>query len=276
MITSLCLEGRTSFFNLDASQVLDLVALCANLITCRLAFPVRPPDGLPPTAPRSQTTLPNLEVLTMTGDITVDSAFNVVQILDALALPALQQLCLHGLSMRDPQAEPPPLSDMLLALDELTNRSSCNLLELAWQCPFGDKCLHRSHLLIRLTLIPMLLIGRDPVDLTPVLNELANTSSSRPLCPNLRHLRIAYCDLTDAIHPILRTLIESRCSSIPPSIARLRTAHLRLLHRMAGDTREVAAAMHPCEVTIVEPPQDLNKVKTSASWGIYDEDMFEL
>ncbi|KAJ7652690.1 hypothetical protein DFH06DRAFT_1299486 [Mycena polygramma] len=262
-------------------QVLDLVALCVNLTTCRLAFPVRPPDGLPPTAPRSQTTLPNLEVLTMTGDITVDSAFNVVQILDALALPALQQLCLHGLSMRDPHAEPPPLSDMLLALDELTNRSSCDLLELAWRCPFGDtaallQCLHRSHLLTRLTLIPKLFIGRDPLDLTPVLSELANTSSPHPLCPNLRHLRIAYCDLTEAIHPILQTLIVSRCSSAPPAIARLRTAHLRLLHRMAGNTTEFAAATHPCEVTIVEPPRDLHKVKTSASWGIYDEDMFEL
>ncbi|KAJ6568604.1 hypothetical protein B0H19DRAFT_1256351 [Mycena capillaripes] len=212
---------------------MELVAQCANLTNCRLSFPIGPSDGLSPaggfTSVLRQITLPHLDTLSLTGEVTGNPTFHIVAMLDVLVLPGLQELHLIGLSFLqfDPNV-PHAISDrdILQATDELIARSACDL--------------HYTRI-----------FQQDPVNLMPILTALSATASSFvPLCPNLLHLRIAYCDYSAEVHPILRTLIESRCSLVPPGFARLRTVNLSLLTRMALNSAEFAAAMHPTKVTI--------------------------
>ncbi|KAF8180031.1 hypothetical protein K438DRAFT_1725683 [Mycena galopus ATCC 62051] len=255
-ITSLCLESRQNFFNLDAGQVLELIEQCTNLRSCRLGFPVgAPPLPIVSTSAAHQVTLLHLHTLFLTADVITTSPFNIVNFLAALVLPALRALDLNGLSF-DFSAVP-LASDTLRALDELTSRSSCDIQSLRVQFSEGDpealvRCLRHCSSLTTLDLSqPGLFNNGEPSDLSSALQELADPA----LCPRLRHLRLTHCDRTDKIHPVLKTLIEARCA---PSLANLNGASLRrvelnLMCESTLLTTKFAAAMHPSNVTISNP-----------------------
>ncbi|KAJ6556259.1 hypothetical protein B0H19DRAFT_1152286 [Mycena capillaripes] len=282
-LTSLCLESQRSFFTLDTSQLVELVGQCTNLINCRLVFPIGSPVPLTvaSTPAPPQISLSRLQTLSMTGEVTTNAPFNIVDILDTLALPALQQLQLTGIAVMDFNnpitVQAPAVSDVLLAVDELITRSSCDLQELTIQFAAGDvgallRCLQRCDRLTRLDLHYSPIYQQEPANLTPVIAALADsgTSSSGHLCPDLRNLRLAYCDHTAAAHPILRTLIERRCGSTPPGLARLNTVDLFLSCETSLDSAEIQAAAHPSEVSIAAPIRHFSRA-AAATWGIPHE-----
>ncbi|KAF8169279.1 hypothetical protein K438DRAFT_2024702 [Mycena galopus ATCC 62051] len=264
-ITSLCLEARENFFNLEAAQVLELIEQCANLCSCRLGFPVgAPPLPVVSTSAAHQVTLLHLHTLSLTADVITTSPFNIVNFLAALVLPALCALDLSGLSF-DFSAVP-LASDTLLALDELTNRSSCDIQSLRVQFSEGDpealiRCLRRCSSLTSLDLVqPGIFDNGEPSDLTSALRELGDPA----LCPRLRHLRLTHCDRTDEIHPVLKALIEARCAPTlaNPNGAPLRRVELNLRCESTLLTTKFAAAIHPSEVTISNPGESVVCVAT--------------
>jgi hypothetical protein len=281
-ITGLCLESRRSFFNLDASHVLELVAQCVNLRTCQLAFPIGEPPlvAVPSPSTSRRITLSHLDALSLNAEIAMTAPFNIQRILDTLVLPGLKTLDLTGVLFHpfNPDTYEPPLafSDLMLAMDELIGRSSCDLRELFLRFAVGNvddllRCLHRCPGLTRLDLHRMQIFQQNPEpDFAPIFSALADTSSSAVLCPNLLHLRLTFCDRTDTDHRALTSLIESRCSSAQPGISRLRTARLTLMRRTTVDAEAFAAAMYPSDVTIVEPAGSDRPPR--AAWGIPYED----
>ncbi|KAJ6534269.1 hypothetical protein B0H19DRAFT_1271985 [Mycena capillaripes] len=280
-ITSLYLESQASFFNLEASQIIDFIAKCVNLRSCRLLFPVSPapPTTASPTSAPRQITIPYLDTLSISGGVLRDAPFNMVQILDALVLPSLQDLELGSRPFHvfDQNSEElPVVSDVLRATDELTLRSSCALRALSLRFGTGDcsallRCLHRSPDITRMELHHMRIYRQGPPDLMPLLSELATTSSSIStiLCPRLMYLQLSHCDPTDAVHPVLKTLIESRCGAPASSgITPLRIVDLVLTCPTTLNAGELAAAVHPSTVSIRPPsPYRVNPVER-VFWGI--------
>ncbi|KAJ6568748.1 hypothetical protein B0H19DRAFT_1133891 [Mycena capillaripes] len=281
-LTSLSLESQRFFYNLDASQVMELLGQCVNLAYCRLAFPIGSPGPLTvaSTPALPQVVLSHLHTLSMAGEVSTNASFDIVTILDALTLPALQELRLIGVAVLDfnnqGAAQAPPVSDVLLAVDDFISRSACDLQELVIQFPAGDveallRCLQLCPRLTRLDLhyTPMYL--QEPANLTPLFAALADsgTSASGPLCPDLVNLRLAYCDHTAAVHPILRSLLEFRCGFNAPGVARLKRADFFLSCETSLDSVELQAAAHPSEVYITAPVEHFTRAAT-ATWGIPD------
>ncbi|KAJ7226958.1 hypothetical protein GGX14DRAFT_627625 [Mycena pura] len=274
-ITSLCLESSRNFFNLDAGQVLELLEQCTNLQSCKLEFPVGaaggPPLPVSSTSAAHQITLLHLSTLSLTADVIATSPFNIVRFLAALVLPSLRGLDLSGVS-RD-FSRTPVVSDALLALDELVCRSSCDVQTLRVQFAEGDpgallRCLRRCSGLTSLNLVQPGFFDDDveASDLASALRELGDLS----LCPRLSQLRLANCDRTDEIHPILKALVEARCARANPNGAPLCTVELNLLRDSTLLTTEFAAAMHPSEVTISNPAGERFDSVRTATLGIQE------
>ncbi|KAJ7776185.1 hypothetical protein B0H16DRAFT_1505935 [Mycena metata] len=279
-ITSLCLESQRSFFQLDALQVVQLLAQCQNLETCRLIFPIRNADAFPPPlVSLPQITLLYLETLAITADILVHSTFNFGQLMATFIVPALRELTLTPISYHiynHDVTEPPAVSDIVLAMDELLLRSSCDLRKLHIQFTTGDadtllQSLYRLPNLTTLSLgyLPTL---NNTLDLMPVLVELTCTESFPGLCPNLTDLRLTHCDQSVEFHPVLKALIESRCGPSRAGFVRLRNVHLSLLLHSTLDTDELAASIAPCKVSIVKPVDYSNPMDNAVA-GILDHDM---
>ncbi|KAJ7773858.1 hypothetical protein B0H16DRAFT_1362792 [Mycena metata] len=278
-ITSLCLESQRSFFQLDALQVVQLLAQCQNLETCRLVFPIGDPQTVPVSLP--EITLLHLETLAIAADILVDSNFNIGQLMATFIVPALRKLHLTPISYHiyNPDvAESPVVSDVIVAMDDLLLRSSCDLRELSVQFTTGDadtllQSLHRSPNLTALSLGYLHTLNNTlRLDLMPVLVELTCTESFPGLCPNLTDLRLTHCDQTVEFHPVLKTLIESRCAPSPAGFVRLRSAHLGLWFRSTLDADELTASITPCKATILKP-MDYPSAVDNAAAGILDRDM---
>ncbi|KAJ7025182.1 hypothetical protein C8F04DRAFT_1129525 [Mycena alexandri] len=278
-ITSLCLESRRSFFQLDALQLVQLLAQCQNLETCRLVFPIGDAQAFPPPlVSLPQITLLHLETLAITADILVNSTFNIGQLMATLIVPALRELNLTPISYHiyNPDiTEAPAVSDMILAMDDLLLRSSCDLREISIQFNTGDadtllQSLRRSPNLTTLSL-SYLLTMNNPIDLMPVLVELTRTESFTGLCPNLTDLRLMQCDQRTEFHPVLKALIESRCGPSPAGFVRLRNVHLALWIHSTLDTDELAARIAPCKASIINP-RDYSSPVDNAAAGILDTD----
>ncbi|KAJ7635837.1 hypothetical protein DFH06DRAFT_1479106 [Mycena polygramma] len=257
--TNLSLESETEFFNLDVSQLMELVAQCVNLSSCRLSFPSFDNNGPDPTSALKHITLAHLGSLSMTGRLELDAGFNMAKILDALSLPALGELKVVEKDS-GPVEYSSSVSDLLLTIDNLVVRSSCALRQLSIHSHFGEaqaiiQCLLlHGRTLTRLELERSVTYGQARVssDLSPVLAALTITATSA-LCPTLRNLCIANFDSTAESPFIARALIESRCSLAVPGVSRLESADLVFLAYTLPNSTEFVAAMYPCQITIREP-----------------------
>ncbi|KAJ7104981.1 hypothetical protein C8R44DRAFT_807373, partial [Mycena epipterygia] len=260
-ITTLCLESQMSFFTLDLEQVVEILGQCSNLRICRLTFPIFRDDlAASATSAARHITLPQLRVLAVTAELALDGTFNMANILAPLVLPSLQELAVIHLPSQG--AEDRVALDMLLALDELVARSSCVLKVLQIGHAIGDvdnllRCLRRLPGLTRLDVDhrPLYLSG-DP-ELMPLITALIpSLSESTPvLCPHLLHLRLIHCDTTDACHPVLQTLVETRCQPPAERSTWLRTAHLVLDLKCPSTLNgpQISMDMYPSHVQITEP-----------------------
>lgn len=280
-VTTLSLESQRAFFNLNASQLLELVGQCVNLTECRLGFPLGSSGGLPVASTLPTIVLSHLHTLSISGEVSKNAPFNVAEILDALLLPDLQYLRLTIFSFLDFSQNPiqvPVISDVLLAADEMIQRSSCDLRGFAIQFEDGDaaallRCLQRCCRLTSLDLAQIRTFQQDEerVDIMPVINALADTSSSAPLCPDLLRLRVAHCDHTDAAHCVLRNLIEFRCCVAGPGLARLRKVDLSLSCQTSLDLAELKDVAPRSDIRIIAPTDRSSRAER-ATWGIPDED----
>ncbi|KAJ7803744.1 hypothetical protein B0H13DRAFT_2388825 [Mycena leptocephala] len=198
--------------------------------------------------------LPHLHTLSIEGDISPTAPFNVATILDTFTLPMLQKLELVTYTYLMYDHIDASVSDPFLTVHELISRSSCDLQDLVIEFPSGDvgvllRILQHCHGLTTLELRNKPTSTESPEDLTPIFNALAasGTSASTHLCPDLIYLGLVYCDHDEAVHPLLRTLIQSRCSLAPSGLARLKTVNLVLLCPTSLDTVEINAEVHPSE-----------------------------
>ncbi|KAJ7889425.1 hypothetical protein B0H13DRAFT_2532337 [Mycena leptocephala] len=295
-LTSLCLASQRDFFKRDfftltASQLVELVGQCVNLTLCRLILPYSSMQS-PPFAVVSALTphmiLPHLHTLSIEGDISLTASFNVATILDTFTLPMLQnELVTYTYLMYDHIDA--SVSDPFLTVNELISRSLCDLQDLVIEFPSGDvgfllRILQHCHGLTTLELRNKPTSTESPEDLTPIFNALtaSGTSASTPLCPDLIYLGLVYCDHDEAVHPLLRTLIQSRCGLAPSGLARLKTSNLVLLCPTSLDTAEINAEVHPSEVSITPPkyvpviikysaPNPSTRWADRAVWGIPEE-----
>ncbi|KAJ7811839.1 hypothetical protein B0H13DRAFT_2472413 [Mycena leptocephala] len=262
-LTSLCLASQRDFFTLTASQLVELVGQWVNLTLCRLILPYSSMQS-PPFAVVSALTphmiLPRLHTLSIKGDISPTAPFNVATILDTFTLPMLQKLELVTYTYLMYDHIDASVSDPFLTVNELISRSSCDLQDLVIEFLSGDvgvllRILQHCHGLTTLELRNEPTSTESPEDLTLIFNALAasGTSASTPLCPDLIYLGLVYCDHDEAVHPLLRTLIQSRCGLAPSGLARLKTVNLALSCPTSLDTVEINAEVHPSEVSITPP-----------------------
>ncbi|KAJ7889414.1 hypothetical protein B0H13DRAFT_2341534 [Mycena leptocephala] len=257
-LTSLCLASQRNFFTLAASQLVELVGQCVNLTLCRLILPYSSMQS-PPFAVVSALTphmiLPHLHTLSIKGDISPTATFNVATILDTFTLPMLQKLELVTYTYLMYDHIDASVSDPFLTVHELISRSSSDLQDLVIEFPSGDvgfllRILQHCHGLTKLELRNKPTSTESPEDLTPIFNALAasGTSASTPLCPDLIYLGLVDCDHDEAVHPFLRTLIQSRCGLAPSGLARLKTVNLVLLCPTSLDTVEINVEVHPSSI----------------------------
>ncbi|KAJ7618116.1 hypothetical protein DFH06DRAFT_98642 [Mycena polygramma] len=253
--TSLCLESESNFFNLGVSQLMELIAQCINLNNCRLSFPTFNNNALEQISALKPITLAHLWSLSLAGRLELNAGFDPAKILDALELPALRELNLA--ETHTGVASSSSVSDLLVAINNVVDRSSCALQELSIHSYFGEaqaliQCLlHHGRTLTGLELRRFVTFGVIP-DLSPVLAALTNTATPA-LFPNLRNLCIANFDSTPGFPLIARALIESRCSLVVPGVARLQSVELVLSSYSLPNSGEFAAAMYPSRVIIQEP-----------------------
>ncbi|KAJ6564884.1 hypothetical protein DFH09DRAFT_1158042 [Mycena vulgaris] len=279
-ITRLCLSSRQSFFTPDLTQAMGLLEQCVNLESCRLKFPsVRLPNwavSAAPTPPR--VTLSHLHTLSVKAGSAVDIPFNLADILDSFVVPVLKTLAIHQTPC-GPSEEESVSPDVMRAIDGLVERSSCALRALWVDQVVGDtevllRCLHRVSGLSQLDLEPVYRFGSPSGELMPVLNALiaSPASTTPPLCPNLTQLRLKHCDISDAYHPVLQELIESRCRD---SEQASRLQRLNIILSLPSNLPDLDFWPRlPSHVNIFGPTAHAQKIPDRARWsGIKYEEM---
>ncbi|KAJ7452584.1 hypothetical protein FB451DRAFT_1282607 [Mycena latifolia] len=254
-VTNLVLTCSMSFFTVDLHHILLLLAQFTNLETCRLHNGDRDLTASQ-SAPLRQVTLSRLHTLFVRAPMAVAPTFSLPDLLDSLVLPALQQL---SLSNSFPGEVVEPL-DMMLALEGLVLRSSCNLRSLSVRQAPGDagsllRCLRHVPGLMKLSLDQTPDFSFSPPELLPIFQQLiVSPSSATPsLCPSLLHLRLIRCDSSPAAHPVLESLIQSRCQPVAQGVAPLGTMDLVLQHAWSLDRMALGEPMRST-VNIVDPP----------------------
>ncbi|KAJ6562713.1 hypothetical protein DFH09DRAFT_1159462 [Mycena vulgaris] len=273
-ITRLCLSSRQSFFTPDLTQAMGLLEQCVNLESCRLKFPsVRLPNwavSAAPTPPR--VTLSHLHTLSVKAGSAVDIPFNLADILDSFVVPALKTLAIHQTPC-GPSEEESVSPDVMRAIDGLVERSSCTLRALWIDQVVGDtevllRCLHRVPGLSQLDLEPVYRFGSPSAELMPVLNALiaSPASTTPPLCPSLTHLRLKRCDTSDAYHPVLQELIESRCRDSEQA-TRLQRLHIMLSLPSNLPDLDVWPRCLPSHIYILGPPDHAQNIHDRTRWG---------
>ncbi|KAJ6564911.1 hypothetical protein DFH09DRAFT_473602 [Mycena vulgaris] len=283
-ITTLSLECRVAFFTLNLGKVMELVEQCFNLQSCRLAFPSERGSMLGLSAAPSPVTLPHLHTLSLTAASAINLPFNLARIMGSFVTPALKTLAIHNLQnprRRRGSADGPVSSesDVMLAIDELVERSSCALSALRVDEAMGDvesllRCLRRLPGLVKLDLAPLNPLSSPSVELMPILDALiaASSSTEPPLCPKLTHLRLKHCDTSDAYHPVLQTLIESRChNQQSPFSEQTDTPRLRMLNIILHLPSDLNALdlwrFWPTHVSITPPFERPQGSAASTRWG---------
>ncbi|KAJ7473720.1 hypothetical protein B0H11DRAFT_2282566 [Mycena galericulata] len=234
----------------SSAEVLEIIAHCINLQTCSLTLPSTWDDGFPPSSstPIQDIILPGLEALYIAAGRDMDAPCRLVTILDSLTLPCLQQLHIVPYTGTRERSASDPRGDPMRALEELVVRSSCSLksLSIGSMVLIEDvaallRCLRCSSALTSLNLDFNL-----QTEILPILTELTpSPSSPTPLCPNLVHIRLKYCDVSDAYHPVLWQLIQSRSSC-----SRLHTATILLRLASTLDWDALITAMYPSLVRV--------------------------
>ncbi|KAJ7477616.1 hypothetical protein FB451DRAFT_1242846 [Mycena latifolia] len=282
-ITNLALQSYLSFFTPGLPQMLELLAQCFNLQECSLSFPTQRKSGLSAPPPQ-RVTLSHLRALSLTGTASVDAMFNLAQILESLVLPVLDQLAIYNLASSNDHLfdGPAEISDILLSLEQLFMRSSCALHSLLLRHAAGDvaallRCLRHLTGLTKLSIDHANTQDDEAPSLMAVLSELtASSYSIPPLCPSLTHLRLIHCDTTDEYHPVLKTLIESRCLPRSEGMAHtpLRKLDLTLEGQPGWNIMEITDAVHPCHLNITVPPKyDPPDMRWTSRWaGILSDD----
>ncbi|KAJ7434097.1 hypothetical protein B0H11DRAFT_2119372 [Mycena galericulata] len=167
------------------------------------------------------------------------------------------------------------MDDPMRALEELVMRSSCSLENLSIDPCTGDvaallRCLRCSPELTSLNLSLNWESFDLPPDILPILTELTlSPSSPTPLCPNLVHIRLRYCDVSDAYHPVLWQLIQSRSGC-----SRLHTATILLRCASTLDWAALGTEVYPSLVVRVYVPSryDVSRTIKSPWAGIPKKD----
>ncbi|KAJ6562710.1 hypothetical protein DFH09DRAFT_1159454 [Mycena vulgaris] len=274
-ITKLCLSSRQSFFTSDLTQAVGLLEQCVNLESCRLKFPsLRLSNfAMSATSTPYRVTLSHLHALSVKAGSAVDLPFPLVHILDSFVVPALKTLAIHQTPSRGPSGEESVPPDVMRAIDELIERSSCALQALWVDQVVGDteallRCLHRVPALAQLDLEPVHRFGSPSGELMPVLNALiaSPTSTTPPLCPNLTQLRLKHCDVSDAYHPVLQELIESRCRDSEQA-TRLQRLNIMLSLPSNLPDLDFWPRCWPSQVNIFGPTAHAQNIPDRARWG---------
>ncbi|KAJ7679839.1 hypothetical protein B0H17DRAFT_1015264 [Mycena rosella] len=273
-ITNLHLQSHVSFYTPDIEQTMDLVQQCVNLQRCQLKFPTERQLNYTayPASPPRRVTLLHLYELWVQGASAVDVVFNLAHIVDRFTVPSVKQLTVWNLHTPEtPILDPPVFSDTIFAIEQLVERSSCSLNSLSLHQVMGDvecllECLRRSPGLTHLRLLDD---ANHPIELLPVLTELIARPASciPPLCPSLTHLRLGNVDATDAYHPVLQKLIESRCGEPPSHTTRLKWIDVILRHPSSLQTTVEPWRFSPSSVYIAEPYDYRQDYTDRSRWG---------